>query len=166
MLKSLFSPLIKAMKKFSVLIGIILIMAVCATLFFFNPVAGGAASVISALGFANFGVGNFAGSKSGWGYLMKSNNPEDTYILTAAQMANLGVWVGFNNLDINGDRHELNIIEYDSADAPTMTDYANTPINTLMIAAKLTKPTLFIHKAQSDPAVIGDWFKIEGTVVS
>jgi len=104
-------------------------------------------------------LANAAGKKPNWSQIMDSDNPMDIYGLSAAEADNLQ-FIGFSGKDIDGNNTDTIIAVYNGTDAPTLTNYADLPIGAIIIAPKLTTPKLFIHNAQSSPAVVGDWFGI------
>src|SRR5690606_20247964 len=104
-------------------------------------------------------LGQEAGRRANWSSLYQSDRPQDILGLTQAQEEDFGNIIGFQGRKQDGTAKSTFVLVYDSADALTLTDYAETPIGTVIIAPKITKPTIFIHKAQSSPAVVGDWYK-------
>lgn len=136
------------------LIGIVLIIGAL-----FNPLAAGATGVVTAMA---IGAGNYAGPKPGWSSPIFSDNPADYYGLTKVQATTIAQFLGFIGKDVTQTEHEFNVLIYDGTSAPTLTNYAVMPIGTMIICPKLTKSSIYIHKAQSSTPVVGDWFIIEG----
>lgn len=146
------------------MIGILLIGAVLIVTAFFNPLAATVGLGMTAFGL--IAAGNYAGPKPGWSSPIFSENPADLYGLTKAQAEKIAQFIGFMGKDVAQADHEFNVWIYDGTDAPTVTDFAVSPIGTVLVCPKLTKSRLYIHKAQSSPAVVGDWYYIEGTQVT
>lgn len=111
-------------------------------------------------------LGQEAGKRANWSSLYQSDRPQDILGLTQAQEDDFGNIIGFQGRKQDGSAKSAFILVYDETDALTLTDYATTPIGTIIIAPKIAKPTIYIHKAQSSPAVVGDWYEIEGTQVT
>lgn len=106
------------------------------------------------------------GRRATWSQSYVGDRPRDVLALTEAQEAKLSQFIGFTGRDQSGTEVHTNILRYDGTAAPTVTDFASTPVGTILLCPKLAKPTLYIHKAQSSPAVVGDWYYIEGTQVT
>lgn len=106
------------------------------------------------------------GKRAGWSSLYQGDRPRDILNLTEDQEATLSQILGFTGKDQDENESKLIVLVYDGTDAPTMTDYANTPIGTIVLCPLLSAPRIYIHKAQSSTAVIGDWYYIQGTQVT
>lgn len=102
------------------------------------------------------------GKRAGWSHPYVGDRPRDVLGLTKDQEATISQFIGFFGKDEDDNKQEQFILRYDGTDAPTLTNYASTPIGTVIIAPKLATPTIYIHKAQSEPGVVGDWYKIAG----
>ena len=109
---------------------------------------------------------NGTGKRAKWGSLYQGDRPRDILNLTEDEEATLAGMFGFTLNDQDDNEAKQVFLRYDSATAITLTNYADTPIGTVIIAPKLTTPTIFVHKAQSSPGVVGDWYKIEGVQVT
>jgi hypothetical protein len=97
------------------------------------------------------------GKRMAWSSVYQSDRPRDILQLTEDQEATLSQAIGFSGKDQNGDAQEAVILIYPGTSAPTMTNYAKTPKGTIVIAPFLTHSLMYVHKAQSTPAVVGDW---------
>jgi len=145
---------------------LVMLLAVIAT-FTIGLVAGIATGLGgTALALGNIEAGNYAGPKPGWSQMMYSDNPADLYGLSKAEAETIAQFFGFVGHDVAGDYTETNFMRFDGTSAPTLTNYADMPIGTVIICPKLTAPRIYIHKAQSTPGVVGDWYYIEGTQAS
>lgn len=111
-------------------------------------------------------TGSESGKKMGWSQLYQGDRPEDVLPLERANAAKLAQAIGFAGHDQEGNESEQFILTYTSSDAITLTDFAKVPIGTIIIAPKITKPTIFIKKLASSPAAASDWFKLEGAECS
>jgi len=108
-------------------------------------------------------LGAEAGKRAGWSSLYESDRPRDILGLTEAQEGTLSQFIGFTGKDQNGKENKTFILKYEGTTAPTLTNYAETPIGTIIIAPKLATPKLYIHKTKSTPAVAGDWYSLTFT---
>lgn len=106
------------------------------------------------------------GKRAKWGSLYQGDRPRDVLNLTEDQEATLKGILGFTLNDQDDNQEKQVVLVYHGTSAPTVTNYANTPIGTLIICPKLASPRIYIHKAQSSPAVIGDWYYVQGTQVT
>ena len=106
------------------------------------------------------------GKRANWSGLYVSDRPRDLLGLTEAQEETIDQFIGFVGKDQGGEVKNANILVYTGTSAPTLTDYANTPKGTIIIAPFLTHSTLFVHRLQSTPAVVGDWEKIVAATVT
>lgn len=106
------------------------------------------------------------GKRMNWSGIYVSDRPSDVLGLTQAQEAKLSQIIGFVGKDQAGVVQTKFILEYPGTSAPTVTDFASTPIGTEIHCPKLSAPRIYIHKVQSSPAVVGDWYYIQGTQVT
>jgi len=106
-----------------------------------------------------------AGLKQNYGRQVDSGSWQDDFGIAKAAAESLGV-VSANKVRNSDGVSAPNVavtILYLGTGALTLTDFAGFPIGTVIIAAKITTPTIYIHKAQTASPVVGDWYKIEGT---
>lgn len=106
------------------------------------------------------------GKRAGWMSPYMSDRPREVLKLTEAQEATLSKFIGFVGKDQDGNRVEQFILEYDGTVAPTLTDYDETPIGTIILTPQLADVAMYIHQAQSSPAVVGDWKSVAATTVT
>lgn len=106
------------------------------------------------------------GKRANWSSLYQSDRPRDILQLTEAQEATVKQFIGFGGKDQDGNERKLFIIVSDATSQPTLTDFANTPIGTIIFTPKIASILGYQHQAQSSPAVIGDWAKIAKTTVT
>jgi len=106
------------------------------------------------------------GLRAGWSHPYVGDRPREILGLTEAQEATLSQFIGFTGKDVNGDPVEQFFITYDEDSAPTLTDYAETPIGTIILTPKLANVAFYQHQAQSTPAVVGDWASVAKTTVT
>lgn len=111
-------------------------------------------------------LGNTAGKKPNWSQIIDTDNIQDIYGLSAAEGATIAQAIGFSGKDQSGNNRDQLVLAYDGTSAPTVTNWADLPVGTVVFCAKLAAPRIYIHKAQSSPAVIGDWYYIQGTQVT
>lgn len=106
------------------------------------------------------------GNRAGWMVPYVGDRPRGILGLTSTQEATLAGFLGFGGKDVDGNAIEHFELIYNGTSAPTLTDYATTPINTVIWTPKLADIALYQHNAQSDPAVIGDWASVAKTTVT
>ncbi len=106
------------------------------------------------------------GKRAVWSSLYQSDRPRDILGLTEAQEAKIKQFIGLTGKDQDGNESQLFVLKYEGTDAPIVTDFATTPIGTVILCPKLSAPRIYIHKAQSTTPVIGDWYYIQGTQVT
>jgi len=106
------------------------------------------------------------GQRAGWSHPYVGDRPREVLKLTEVQEATLKQFIGFAAKEVDGDPTEQFILTYDGTDAPTLTDYATTPIGTIILTPKVASVAMYQHQAQSDPAVVGDWASVAKTTVT
>ena len=97
------------------------------------------------------------GTRATHSVINTSDRPRDILGLTKAQEADFSQFLGFTGRNQAGDTKSTNILFYPDTSAPTLTDYAATPLGTIIIAPFLAHSAIYIHKAASSPAIVGDW---------
>jgi len=97
------------------------------------------------------------GKRANWSGLYVSDRPRDLLGLTEAQEETIDQFIGFVGKNQDGEVKNANLLIFTGTSAPTITDYANTPKGTIIIAPFLTHSLIYVHKSQSTPAVVGDW---------
>ena len=103
------------------------------------------------------------GKRANWSGLIVSDRPRDKFKMTVSEDATLENILGVTGRDQDGDVQDKGILWYGGTTAPTLTNYDDTPVGTILIAYNLSAPRIYIHKAQSSPAVAGDWYYVQGT---
>lgn len=98
--------------------------------------------------------------RAGWSIPYTSDRPQDILGFTAEQEADFSNIFGLSGHNQTGAGKDTFILFYDGTSAPTLTDYASTPIGTVIIAPKLAVPKIYIHNKKSETPVAGDWFGI------
>lgn len=106
------------------------------------------------------------GKKANWSVPYVSDRPDDIFDLNLVQEAQLDNIFGIVGKNQAGVAKKKAIVWYDGEDAPTMTDFAGLPNGSLLIAWNIATPAIYVKKANSDPAVIGDWFAAAGSQVT
>ncbi len=106
------------------------------------------------------------GKRAVWSSLYQSDRPRDILGLSEVQETKISQFIGLAGKDQDGNESQLFVLKYEGTSAPTVTDFATAPIGTVILCPKLSAPRIYIHKAQSSPAVVGDWYYIQGTQVT
>lgn len=106
------------------------------------------------------------GKRGNWMSYYQGDRPRDVLGLTEDQEATLKGVIGFVGKNYDGDIQEQFILIFEGTSAPTVTDYAECPIGTLILTPKLADIFGYQKQADSTPAVIGDWAKVAKTTVS
>jgi hypothetical protein len=98
------------------------------------------------------------GKRMGWSSLYQSDRPRDILGLTEEQEATLSQAIGFSGKNPEGEAKQANILVYPGTADPTLTNYAATPVGTIIIAPLAgTHSKIYIHKSKSTSPVVGDW---------
>ena len=97
------------------------------------------------------------GLRAGWMVPYVGDRPRDVLGLTEAQEAKVSKFIGWTGKDVNGSPVDHFILILDPANAVTPTDFAATPLGTELHSNNGTHSTVYVHKAKSTPAVVGDW---------
>jgi len=100
------------------------------------------------------------GKRGNWSGIYAGDRPQDVLGLTQAQEAKLNNIIGFVGKDQNKEVKTFNVLVYKGSTAPTLTDFASTPIGTVIIAPELATPKIYIHHAKSATPATTDWFGI------
>jgi len=106
------------------------------------------------------------GLMAGWSYPYVGGRPREVLKITEAVEANCSQFWGWSAKDAEGNSAEHFEIEWGLDSAPTVTDFANTPIGTIIWTPELANIAGYQHQAQSSPAVVGDWASIAKTTVT
>lgn len=97
------------------------------------------------------------GKRGNWMGVIASDRPVDVLKLTQAAEANLVGELGFIGKDQAGTSKSLIVLLSEATARPTLTDYANTPIGTIILTPKIASVFGYQHQAQSANPVVGDW---------
>jgi hypothetical protein len=108
-------------------------------------------------------MGSNKGKRGNWMGIYSSNRPIDVLKLTEAAEANLSGVLGFTGKAQDGTVKTLNILLSEATARPTLTDYASTPIGTIILTPKIAGVFGYQHQAQSANPVVGDWAVIAKT---
>lgn len=96
--------------------------------------------------------------RAGWSTIYISDRPLDILGLTATQEDDFDQFLGLSGKTQDGSASEKFVLYYNKTSNPTLTDYASTPIGTVIIAPNIAVPKIYVHKAKSSTPVVGDWF--------
>lgn len=107
-----------------------------------------------------------AGLKLNWAREIDSDNVGDYFGLTKAVTEKLNVVWGHTVTDFDGTVWNVVDAVSDETSAPTMTNYAALGIGSIIRFPKLTTPTIYMKCASSSPAVVGDWYYNNFTVLT
>ena len=91
---------------------------------------------------------------------------EDLFAIDAGGLTNATRSNFFVELVKLSDGTTIAVAYYKGTGALTLTEFAAFPIGSEIHASAITSPTIYIHKTQTATPVIGDWFYIQGAVVS
>ena len=97
------------------------------------------------------------GKRANWSTPITSSRPRDILGLSLAAEANISQFIGWSGADQDDNAQEQFILVYNGTTAPTLTDYATTPIGTVILTPQLASVSHYIHQAQSATPVKGDW---------
>ena len=98
------------------------------------------------------------GNRAGWAAPYLGDRPREVLGLTQAQEAKVSTFLGFSGKQQDGSDSNAFIMIYPGTTDPTMTDFAATPLGTIVIAPFAgTHSKMYVHKAKSDTPVVGDW---------
>ncbi|MEM3091550.1 MAG: hypothetical protein QXD05_00230 [Candidatus Pacearchaeota archaeon] len=103
-------------------------------------------------------LGEEAGKRASWSSTYESNRPRDILGLTKAQEEKISQFIGFVGKDQSENEQKTFVLIYNGTTAPTLTDFAATPIGTIIIAPKLNAPKIYIHKTKSTIPAVSDWY--------
>lgn len=106
------------------------------------------------------------GNRAGWSFPYVGNRPRDILGLTMEQEAAISQFAGFFGMDQDGNEQKLFLLKYDGTEVPTLTDYASTPVGTILLCPKVEGISHYIHQAKSDTAVVGDWKAVTAATVT
>lgn len=107
-----------------------------------------------------------SGQYSNWSYVYVGDRPRSILKLTEAAEAEMKQFIGFSGKSPNGDPADQFIMTFDGDAEPDLTDYADTPIGTIILTPKIANVFCYQHQAQSTPAVVGDWASVAKTTVT
>jgi hypothetical protein len=106
------------------------------------------------------------GQRAKFSFPYVGDRPREVLKLTEAQEGALSQFIGFAGTDPEDQPVEQFILVYNGTTVPTLTDYASTPIGTIILTPKLANVFCYQHQAQSSPAVVGDWASVAKTTVT
>ena len=105
------------------------------------------------------------GKRAGWSSIYQSDRPRDILGLTEAQEATLKQFFGITGKDQDGEENQIFTCKYEGTSEPTLTNYATTPVGTIIIAPFLVHSKIYVHKTQSASPVVGDWEVFESEAI-
>lgn len=97
------------------------------------------------------------GQMANWSYPYVGGRPRDILGISEAVEAKCKQFIGWSGKSPDGTPTDHFTIIVLPAETLDLTDFAATPIGTRVEHDGGTHPTIAIHKAKSDPAVVGDW---------
>ncbi len=103
--------------------------------------------------------------RADWSSVYRSKRPRDILDLTEEQESTLRQFFGLTGRDRDGKISQIFIINYEGTVEPTVTDYPNLPMNTILICPRLLTPKIFIRKTQTIPANVNDWYVFTSTAI-
>lgn len=106
------------------------------------------------------------GIRANWSGVYAGDRPRDILGLTQDQEAKISQFIGFTGKDQAGNPTTKFILVFNGTSNPTLTDFAATPIGTIIETPYLASTSHYIHQAKSTPAVVGDWKKVSATTVT
>lgn len=104
--------------------------------------------------------------RANWSGLIVSDRPSDEFGLSATQEDDFENITGLIGKDQANSIKQKGILFYNKTAAPTLTDYANIPLGSIIIAPYLTAPKIYIKKLASSTPAVSDWFSVALTVES
>lgn len=106
------------------------------------------------------------GKRATWSYIYVGDRPREILGLTEAQEADISQFIGFSAKDQDGNSKDHFELVYEGTDAPTLTNFASTPVGTIIWCPNVADVSHYIHQAKTDTPVVGDWKVVATTTVT
>jgi len=113
------------------------------------------------------------GKKMNWSGIYAGDRPQSIVGLTVAQEALFSQIFGFVGKDQDGVNQKIFVMVFKGTARPTLTDFAGTPIGTIILTPRIASVFGYQHQAQTTTAgntpesgvggVVGDWAAIAKT---